>query len=349
MPSRERVAEAARAETLAEMGRPARFGGALSGNAGAVTDTRTDQDTQEPREDPHEVGAIGWWQALRRTPPRLKELNIGLLASGVAFWGVLSIFPALIALVLVYGLVASPEQVTQQVGGALDALSEDARAVVTGRLEEIAAQRQGLGIGLAITLAGLLWSISGGMQNLMKAITTAHEQRETRGTVALRLRAILLSVGTLVLGLLVIAAVGVAPALLRATGLSGPLRWLALGVGYAVLFLVVLGAIGLLYRFGPANQPVGWRWASSGAVIAGILVLVVTVGFALYVNLFGNYANIYGTLVGVIVLMLWLYYSAFGVLLGALVNAEAQREAKGDAPSRPEGEQREIVRAPSDA
>ena len=79
---------------------------------------RAGQDTQEPRQDPHEVGAHGWWQALKRTPPRLKELNIGLLASGVAYWGILSIFPALIALVLIYGLVASPEDVTQQVSGA---------------------------------------------------------------------------------------------------------------------------------------------------------------------------------------------------------------------------------------
>jgi membrane protein len=306
----------------------------------------TDQETQEPRQDPHEVGARGWWQALRRTPPRLKELNIGLLAAGVAFWGVLSVFPALIALVLVYGLVASPEDVTTQVGNALNALSEDSRQVIAGNLETVAAAQQGLGIGLAITLAGLLWSVSGGMQNLMKAVTTAHEQHESRGAVALRLRAVLLSLGALVMAILVIGAVGAAPALLEAAGLPTVLRWVALGAGYLVLFGVVLAAIGLLYRFAPANRPVGWRWASSGAVIAGILVLVVTVGFAVYVNLFGKYANVYGALVGIIVFMLWLYYSAFAVLVGALVNAEAERHAKGDAPARPEGEDREILRSP---
>jgi membrane protein len=321
----------------------------LRGNAVVVSNTRADmdQDTQEPRQDPHEVSAQGWWQALKRTPPRLKELNIGLLASGVAFWGMLSIFPALIALVLIYGLVASPEQVTQQVSGALSALSEDTRRVVSGRLEEVAAQQQGLGIGLLITLAGLLWSVSGGMQQLMKALTTAHEQRETRKAVALRLRALALSVAAIVLGVLVIGAAGLGP-LLGAAGMSGPLRWLLLAVGYVLLFLVVVVAIGLLYRFAPANKPVGWRWASSGAVIAGVLVLVVTVGFALYVNLFGNYANVYGTLVGVIVLMLWMYYSAFAVMVGALVNAEAEREAKGDAEARPEGAERDLVRSPDD-
>jgi membrane protein len=322
----------------------------FSGNAVVVSNTRADmdQDTQEPREDPHEVGAKGWWQALKRTPPRLKELNIGLLASGVAFWGMLSIFPALIALVLIYGLVASPEQVTQQVSGALGALSEDTRKVVSGRLEEVAAQQQGLGIGLLITIAGLLWSVSGGVQQLMKALTTAHEQRETRKAVALRLRALALSVGAIVLAVLVIGAAGLGPTLLGAAGMSGPLRWLLLAIGYVLLFLVVVAAIGLLYRFAPANKPVGWRWASSGAVIAGVAVAVVTVGFALYVNLFGNYANVYGTLVGVIVLMLWLYYSAFAVMVGALVNAEAEREAKGDAAARPEGADRDLVRAPDD-
>jgi membrane protein len=322
----------------------------FGGNVVAVSNTRADmdQDTQEPRQDPHEVGARGWWQALKRTPPRLKELNIGLLASGVAFWGMLSIFPALIALVLIYGLVSSPEQVTQQVSSALSALSEDTRRVVSGRLEEVAAQQQGLGIGLLITLAGLLWSVSGGVQQLMKALTTAHEQRETRKAVSLRLRALGLSVAAIVLGVLIIGAAGLGPILLGAAGMWGPLRWLLLAIGYALLFLVVVAAIGLLYRFGPANKPVGWRWATSGAVIAGVAVLVVTVGFALYVNLFGNYANVYGTLVGVIVLMLWLYYSAFAVMVGALVNAEAEREAKGDAPARPERADRDLVRAPGD-
>jgi membrane protein len=155
-----------------------------------------------------------------------------------------------------------------------------------------------------------------------------------------------MSIGALAMAALVVGAVGVYPALLRAAGVSGPLRWLLLGVGYLLLFFIVVAAIGVLYRFAAANKPVGWRWASSGAVIAGVLVLLVTVGFAIYVNLFGSYANVYGTLVGVIILMLWMYYSSFAILIGALVNAEAERHAHGNADATPEGEDREILRSP---
>jgi membrane protein len=149
--------------------------------------------TQEPRQAPTEVGVRGWWQALKRVRPRMKDLNIGLLAAGVAFWALLSIFPAIIALVMVYGLFSDPADVTEQVSNALSTLSEDAQKAIGGQLESLASAREGaLSIGLVISLALVLWAASAGIQNMMQALSTAFEQKETRGFIKLKGLALLL-------------------------------------------------------------------------------------------------------------------------------------------------------------
>lgn len=306
-------------------------------------------DTQEPAKAPHHLPLSGWWAALKRTKPRLGQLNISLLASGVAYWAVLSIFPAILGLVTVYGLVASPEDVTRQIESALGMLSDDARTTIAEPLQTVAsAQSSALGWGLLLSLGGLLWAASTGVQNAMSAITTAYEQQETRGFVAMRVRALVLTVGALLFAVVVIFAIGVVPPLLESWLGTGPLRILLVVVQFVILFGIVVGALALLYRFAPANRPVGLRWASAGALIGGTLWIIATVAFAIYVQNFSSYSNTYGALGGVIIFMVWLYYSAFVVLIGALINAEAEREAKGDGEAEPEGVDRDVIRLPQE-
>ena len=307
--------------------------------------TRHSDGSQEPAQAPTQVEPRSWWRALKRTPPRIKALNISLLAAGVAFWAMLSVFPALLAVVTLYGLVSDPADVTEQVGNAVSALSDDAQGVITGTLEQVAADKS-LSIGLLISLVTLLWSTSSGMHNLMTALTTAFEQEETRGFVKLRARALLLSIIALVMAVIVIGIVGVVPRLLDSLLDNTVLRVLLQVLGVVVLLVLVVAALSALYRFGPANVPAGWRWASAGAVVAAMVWAVGTAAFAVYANNFGSYNKVYGTLAGLVIFMLWLYLSSFVVLLGALVNAEGQREVKGDAPSEPEGVDRDIVRSP---
>ena len=147
--------------------------------------------------------------AIKGAAKRMKLLNIPLLASGLAFWAILSIFPALIALIMVYGLVSSPQDVTHQVSQALGSVSQDAKSMITAQLTQIAAGKGGaLSVGLVISLLVLLWSASSGVQNLMTAVTTAYEQKETRGCVKLRAEALLFTVVAPVLAVLMIGAVG---------------------------------------------------------------------------------------------------------------------------------------------
>ena len=293
--------------------------------------------TQERGIAPTELAVSDVRVVVKGAAKRMKILNIPLLASGLAFWATLSIFPALIALIMVYGLVSSPQDVTHQVSQALGSVSQDAKSTITAQLTQIAAGKGGaLSVGLVISLLVLLWSASSGVQNLMTAVTTAYEQKETRGFLKLRAQALLFTVVALVLAVLMIGAVGVVPPVLaRALG-SGPTRYLLLVVEYAIVFVLVVAVIAALYRFAPANRPSGWRWASFGAVLAGALWTVATILFAVYVNHFSSYNRTYGALAGVIVLMLWFYLSAFVILFGALVNAESERALHGGTLPGPE-------------
>lgn len=297
----------------------------------------TERRTQEPRRDPGHPPPHTWRAALKRVNPRAKLLNIPLLASGVAFWALLALFPMLIALITVYGLVSSPEDVTSQVDSALGALSSDVQNTVGDQLKTVAAGGGSLSIGLLISVLVSLWSASGGAQNLMKALSAAYEQEETRGFVALKARALLLTVGALVMGVVVVGVVGVLPRLLGSLLDNGPLRVVLDSAMAVVLFFLVVGAVTVLYRLGPANRPAGLAWASPGALAATTLWAVGTFGFAVYVNNFSKYGNVYGALAGVIVLMLWLYLTVYAILLGALFNSETEREVKGDSASYPEG------------
>jgi membrane protein len=271
---------------------------------------------------------------LKRVRQRMRTLNVSLLAAGVAFWATLSIFPMLIALVMVYGLVANPADVTRQIDNALSGLSPAAKSLVGDQVAAVAGTRSGaLSLGLVLSLVVLLWTASSGAQNFMKAVTVAFEQDETRGFARLRGTALLLAVAAIVLGVVLVALVGVVPAVITHVLSSPGLTWLVLVVEGLLLLLVLWAVIAMLYRVTPAERPAGWRWSSPGALVAALAIVAFSVVFAVYVNRFGNYQKTYGTLAGAIVLMLWLYYSAYVLLLGALVDAEAARGPDGSADS----------------
>jgi membrane protein len=183
---------------------------------------------------------------------------------------------------------------------------------------------------------------------MMQALSTAFEQKETRGFIKLKGLALLLSIGALILAVILSAAIGIVPPLLENIFGSGPVRWLILAAEGAFLFLLLVGVLAILYRFGPANSPVGKRWASTGALFAGSILVIFTIVFAIYVNNFGSYNKTYGALAGVVILMLWLYYSTYVVLVGALLNAEGEREIQGNAEAEPENVDRDVVRAPNE-
>jgi membrane protein len=291
----------------------------------------TDQHSAASRAAP------SWRAVAARVRMQIVDRNIAILAAGTAFWAILSIFPGIVALVTIYGLVASPERVTNEVTRLGGSLSPSTREVITNWLAGLTSTSgQQLGFGLVVGLVAVLWAVSSGVRTLIKAITAAYEQEETRGYFKLRGLALLTSIGVVVVAIAALGAIGIAPAIRHLVHNS--LWRLAFDVGeWIVLAVILTAAIAALYWLAPPKTSVNWRWASAGALFSTVFVVLASVGFSLYVRYFAHYNKTYGTLGGIVILMLWLYYCVFIVLLGALIDIEVEHQLTGD------------IRAPDDS
>lgn len=299
---------------------------------------------------PAEIPARGWWQVARRGWRKATEHQLPLLAAGVAFFGFLALFPALIAFTLIYGLFADPARITEQAGPLIGSLPPEAQTLVVDQLQQLAsAPGQALGWGLALSVVVALWSASGGVGNLITAINVAYEEPKKRGFVAEKLLALGLTLGATVFMAAMVALVAGVPVVLGLADVSGPLRWLGEVVRWVLIAALVMLALAVLYRLAPDRDAPKFRWVSVGAVVATVLWLVASAGLSIYVTFFGNYARTYGALAGVVVLMLWLWITSFAVLLGAQINAEAEEQTARDTtqgPDQPRG-RRGAVKADS--
>ncbi|RZT16844.1 membrane protein [Kribbella sp. VKM Ac-2569] len=313
-----------------------------------MTDERRPAVPGVDAEKPTQIPATGWWQVIRRAWAEAKADQVPLLAAGVAFFGFLSLFPAVVAGVLAYGLVADPAQIRNQVEDLTAAMPASGRELLLQQLDALtSAPRQGLGIGVAIAVIAALWSASGGMGHLLTAVDLAYDEEETRGFVRRKLLALGMTLGAIVFVLLAIALFAAGAAI--GTGVATPVRIL-LEVARLVLAVVLISvALAVTYRLGPDRDAPRIRWVSIGAAVATIIWLIASIGFSVYVETFGNYAKTYGSLAAAVVLMLWLWLTAYAVLLGAEINAEAEQQTARDTTTgepRPLG-RRNAVKADS--
>lgn len=318
-----------------------------------TTENNPSADGSPPGRDadkPTEIPAKGWRQVLVRGWKEAQSDQVPLMAGGVAFFGFLALFPAMIASVLLYGLLVDPATVTEQMASLGDALPSQAREILTEQLQSLTSTSESaLGIGVVVSLALALWSASGGIGNLITAINTAYDEEEERGFIKRKLLALGLTLAAVLFLFVIIALVAVAPAVPDSLVGSGPIRWLLEALRWALLFALIAAALAILYRTSPDRDAPKMRWVSVGAVIATLGWVLASLGFSLYVDNFSSYGKTYGALAGVVVLMLWLWISAYAVLLGAEINAESEQQTIRDStkgPERPLG-QRDAVKADS--
>lgn len=307
------------------------------GATGEATGYRTRGESLEDEfpgataEGPGEIPKKGWLQVLKRAWAEAKIDQVPLLAAGVAFYSFLSLFPAMIASVTIYGLVADPATVQRQTEAISDALPADAASIITAQMEAIASQPQeSLGLGLIIALALALWSASGGVGNIVTAVNIAYDEEETRGFVKRKALALAFTLGAILFVVVAVTLIAVTPLLLDAllpdsalTVLLNAARWVGLVIAVAI-------ALAVLYRYAPDRDSPRFTWVSVGAAVATLIWVAASVGFSLYVENFGSYGKTYGALAGVAILMLWLWITAFIVLLGAEINAEAEQQTVKD-------------------
>jgi membrane protein len=282
-------------------------------------------------EKPSEIPWRGWKQIVKRAWAEHKADNMPIIAGGVAFFGFLAIFPSLIAMINLYGLVASPETVARQVEDLSAQLPQSAAELIGDQLRAIVESDDGaLTIGLIVSILAALWSASGGMGNLITAVNLAYDEVETRSFVKLKALSLALTFGGIVFVLVTFGLVAVLPIVLDALPLGGVGTILAQVLRWVLLLAVFAGSLAVLYRVAPDRDAPRFRWVSLGAVVVTILWALVSVGFSIYVDNFGSYDKTYGAIAGVIVLMLWLYLTCYLVLLGAEINSEVEHQTAHD-------------------
>lgn len=303
-------------------------------------------DKQEQRgrqaRRPKEIPRQGWRDITLRVKEETTRDNLSIIAAGVAFYALLALFPALAALVSIYGLVADPAQVSQQLAGISQMLPQEAYQIIDRQLSSVAASAGGaLTIGAIGGLLLALWSAAKGMKAVLLALDITYDEEEKRGFFKFNGLALLLTLGAVLFVILSLGLIAILPALLGQLGLPETAQSLLAGLRWPLLALLVVLALAVLYRFGPDRDQPRWRWVSWGAVLATALWLVVSALFSWYVSNFGNYQETYGAMGAIIILLMWFYITAFVVLLGAEINAEMEHQTERDTTrgaERPMGE-----------
>jgi len=286
---------------------------------------------------PTEIAPRGWKNILLRVVGEIGKDNVALIAAGVAFFGLLALFPAITALMALAGLLLEPGEVTQQLQSLATLMPEQAAEIFMNQAVGVAGSRQGgLGLAFALGLVLALYSASTGMGSLISGLNIAYDEKEKRGFIKLKLITLGLTL-LLILGLVLgLAGVIALPAVLAFFDLPG---WLETVLGLArwvVLAMLTVAGLAAIYRWGPSRRNARWAWLTPGALVACALWLIGSVGLSVYVANFASYNETFGSMAGMIVLLLWLWLSAFVVLLGAELNAEMEAQTAADTTIGPD-------------
>jgi len=282
-------------------------------------------------EHPGQIPARGWRQIAKRGWKEAKADNVPLLGAGVAFYAFLALFPLLIALVSIYGFFADAAAITEQLRAVTKTLPPDAQKLIIDQVGTLTARgRSTIGVGALVAILISLFSASAGINNLMTAINIAYDEEENRSGIKKRLISLALTVGAVVFLIIVLALIGVLPPLLRNIFGTSAVRWVLQIAGILLLIVIISVALAILYRVAPDRDAPKIKWVSVGAVVATVIWLIASLGFSLYVSTLGNYAKTYGAFAGIVILLFWLWLTAYAILLGAEINAEAEQQTIAD-------------------
>ena len=297
-------------------------------------------------DSPSDIPKKGWKDILLRVWDEQSKDNVSMLAAGVAYYALLAIFPAVAALVSIYGLVADPAMIENQLNQLGSLLPPEALSIVSDQARKVATTpSQGLGFGLIFGLLLTLWSASRGTNSMVTALNIAYGEKETRGFLKLAMLSMGLTVAGLLFVILAIAMIVAVPAAINIIGLKDtPIGWIASLARWPILAVTIMLALAVFYRYAPDRREPQWRWVTWGSAMATVVWLLGSLGFSVYVSNFGSYNETYGSVGAVVVLLLWFNLTSYVVLLGAELNAEIEHQTARDTtdrdgrPARPLGQ-----------
>jgi membrane protein len=292
----------------------------------------------DARRDYRPTGAetkTGWFATLKRTATEFSEDNLTDWSAALTYFGLLSMFPALIALVSLVGLFGDPQSTTRTITDIVTRIGpESAAQTFSGPIESITSNRSAAGIALVAGLLVALWSASGYVGAFMRASNVIYETPEGRPIWKLRPLQILVTlVLVIMLALVALGLVLTGPivdAVAEPIGISSTATTIWDIAKWPVLAALFVTMISILYYASPNVKLRGFKWVTPGSVVALVVWVLASAGFAFYVSNFGSYDKTYGALAGIVVLLMWLWITNLAILFGHELNAERERSAEID-------------------
>jgi membrane protein len=280
---------------------------------------------------PSEIPAKGWKDILLRVYSNVGDHRILALAAGMTYYSLLAIFPALAALVAIYGLFSDTGTIAKHLDEVSGFMPGGAIEVAREQLTRVASKgNQTLGLTFVIGLAVSLWSANAAMKSLFDTLNIVYDEKEKRGFLKLNAISLAFTLAAIAFVLAALGAIVVLPVVLNFLWLSDFADLLVRIVRWPAMFLVVALALACIYRFGPSREAPRWRWITWGSVAATILWLGASALFSWYAANFGKFNETYGSLGGAIGFMTWLWISAVVILLGAELDAEMEHQTARD-------------------
>jgi len=281
--------------------------------------------------------------ALRRILQRMyrevAEDQIGLLSAGIAFYALLAIFPAMASVLALLGIFFDPAEITEPVAEATASIPYSAAELIREQAAAVVTSRPGsLGVAAAVGLLVALYSTARGIRHLIQGLNVAFNRRESRGFLRLWVTILFLSVFVVGGVLLGMGSIAVIPMLLKYLPLDDHLQATISLARWVVLFSLSVIGIAVIYRYGPDRRHHRWHWTLPGAVVACLLWVIASAAFSLYAENFASYQRSFGALAGVVVLLTWLWLSAYVLLLGAELNAAVEAITHGEEKPHPEAD-----------
>jgi membrane protein len=300
-------------------------------NASAIDLASEAEDRGRLATSPSEIPSKGWKDVLLRVYADIGEHRIMALAAGVTYYSILAIFPALAALVAIYGLFSDPGVIAKHLDQAAGFVPSGAIDVAREQLMRITSKgSESLGWTFIIGLAVSLWSANAAMKALFDTLNIVYGEQEKRGFVRLNAISLAFTFAGIAFVLLALSAVVVVPVVLNYLGLPDFTDLLVRVARWPAMFVVLTLALACIYRFGASREAPRWRWITWGSSAGTVLWIIASVLFSWYAANFGTFNKTYGSLGAAIGFMTWLWISAIVILLGAEIDAELGHQTARD-------------------
>lgn len=313
-----------------------------------MTDALQTPSRDNPVAGPLSLSLAQWWSVLKGAHAATERANLPLIAGGVAFFGLMAAIPGIASVISLVGMIGDPYWVEEQIQALTGVAPDAALGIINTQVQRLLASRsEHLLAGALFNLALSLWSALQGTRWTLMALTAVNRRAEQRSFVRRYIAAGMFTLYGVGLSVLAIVLIGAAPIVLATMAMPNAEEALLLVLRWPILGGAAVAAAFILYRWGPRRRPPPWRWLWPGAVAAPILWVLASTILTFALSEFPAFGAAYGSLASVVVLLLWLYLTAFVFLLGGALNAELEfySTGRGTTPI----EETEIIKPPTGA